>query len=93
MIDSKVQFLILGVCVGVVIAVIAMLIATVIDDRRQARRRMAFEPAKGFVKDCAPMCGNCEFWKEECFAWGLITFCAISFRDRQADDECNVKVR
>lgn len=51
----------------------------------------AFEPADNFLKDCPPVCGNCEHWTRELYAWGNVQICGICNRPRNAGQVCDIR--
>lgn len=50
----------------------------------------AFEPADGFAKDCAPVCGNCLHWVKDMRILSEAGCCTISDEITEAGDLCSI---
>ncbi len=60
---------------------------------RQVRERTAFKPHRYFIAGCPPVCANCTHWKHELFAWGLVDYCDVTYRNREAGTICDAIIR
>ncbi|MBQ6130187.1 hypothetical protein IJI72_00610, partial [Candidatus Saccharibacteria bacterium] len=50
-----------------------------------------FQRRDGFLADCAHVCGNCDNWNSEIFAWDECRICKLSGQMREAGKRCNIR--
>lgn len=58
-----------------------------------SNRPLAFTPRPDFIPDCPPVCANCKHWRAELFAWGVVDYCNVTYRNREAGTICDATIR